>query len=68
MFGEMFGTTVDGSEIRRSPADMVNMVNIPLFTGFLQDFFHQQNFLKKTGWEWGWAPLDSPDKRQSTFQ
>ena len=38
---------VDGSEIRRSPVDMVN---IPLFTGFctsrvvVWDFFHQQYF------------------------
>ena len=36
--------TVDGSEIRRSPVDIVNN---PLFTGFrtywvVQDFFHQQ--------------------------
>ena len=38
-------TTVDGSEIWRSPVDMVN---IPLFTGFytcwvVQAFFHQQS-------------------------
>ena len=37
-------TTVDGSEIRRAPVDMVNN---PLFAGFytsevMQDFFHQQ--------------------------
>ena len=37
--------TVDGSEIRRSPVDMVNL---PLFKGFytsqavVWDFFHQQ--------------------------
>ena len=31
MFAEMFGTAVDGSEIRPSPVDMVD---IPLFTGF----------------------------------
>ena len=38
------GATVDGSEIRQKPVDMVN---ITVFTGFytsqvVQDFFHQQ--------------------------
>ncbi len=44
IFIEKIGETVDGSEIRRSPVDMVNIL---LFTGFhtcwvVQDFVHQQ--------------------------